>query len=161
MGSWATPWSLSPLPYLRGLQAVILCLIQLLPDSNMCALYSKLHEPHFPSVTGTPLGPWKNKGVKQKCSTALNTSYLGFRFFPPRDLLLWHQILGFTVPVIRHHHSPPHAGRSEVRRGPGSQSSHTITEGLLVPEPSCSRKKQKSQRQHKARRRYVLYQVPA
>lgn len=82
VGSWATPWSLSPLPHLRGLQAVILCLIQLLPDSNTCALYSKLHEPHFPSVTGAPLGPWKSKGVKQKCSTTLNTSHLGFRFSP-------------------------------------------------------------------------------
>lgn len=39
----------------------------------------------------SPNGAWKNHGVKQKCSTNLNTFHSGFRFSPPSwDLFLWH-----------------------------------------------------------------------
>lgn len=75
-----------------------------------------------------PLGPSKNKGVKQKCSTTLNTFQLGFRyFFPLTSCFCGTTISGFIiVSVIRPHHSPPHADGSEVRQCPESQSSHTI-----------------------------------
>lgn len=79
-----------------------------------------------------PLGPSKNKGVKRKCSTTWNTFQLGFRyFFPLTSCLCGTTISGFIiVPVIRPHHSPPHADGSEVRQRLETQSSHTIRETL-------------------------------
>lgn len=71
--------------------------------------------PTFLLWQAPPWGPGRAKVLNRSVARLWTLLTWDLDSPPSRDLLRWHQILGFTAPGTGHHHSPPHAGRSEVR----------------------------------------------